>query len=275
MTDLYKPSNTVSAASLIAIPFVAAVVSVLLSAPYALLLVKNPFIYFSVLATLLWAYISAKAAGLAIGVCKNRNPLVSGFLCLLGGLVGFYCHWVVWIMIITGGSGSDVPAALANPLEMFDLAKLICERGAWTLKGKPVKGNLLMGIWVVEFIAYAVVLYLSSSSRAARPFDENAGKWYIVHPYKKLFALPEDGNLDALQERFRANDFSYLTAAPVPADERMPHFSARIYLSDYSPDAYIDVALNTFEGKKNEKKEHELLNLAQISAVQAQTIISR
>ncbi|MDR1545551.1 MAG: hypothetical protein LBU12_02300 [Deltaproteobacteria bacterium] len=100
MAEHYSPSGNFSPSALFLIPFVSALVTVVLSLPYAWAVWRNPLLYLGVLLPIAWGFVVGSASGWAAKVGKVRSASLGVLLTLLGILPGFALQWAFYVAVV-------------------------------------------------------------------------------------------------------------------------------------------------------------------------------
>ena len=194
MSKYYTPSGKFDPKAFLYFALIALVALPILGLAYAYAIWYIPFIYIN--------FIIAGAFGFAmawliskfvIRMGKVRNKGLAITFAALAGLIGLYCHWVVWVDLVFNISdtyGTDrigvavsnvqtdqLIALASNPLGLFELMGSISEVGTWGFRSATVSGVFLILIWIVEaiLIVGATVLFTNG---AREPFCELGNEWF-------------------------------------------------------------------------------------------------
>ncbi|MDR2350088.1 MAG: hypothetical protein LBF41_05605 [Deltaproteobacteria bacterium] len=266
MAQFYKSTNKLPLAALIGIPVSFAVLTSIFAVIYALGIWYCPIVYINALICFGWAFVSAILAGIVIKATKARFPFAVGLLALVGALVGYYVHWCVWLSLVANPFVSrdigDIGSALApdfilnfilHPTYAWDFAVEVNKQGVWTLgKAKTlVNGPFLTIIWGVEFLIYAISVWLFSFTKAMDPFSEETNAWYKKAKYKNNeFVAPDDPQEHAkVVNKIAEGDLSYFLDAPILLATCDHTFKLEIYSLPTSSVAYVTVSMGVLNKK--------------------------
>ncbi|MDR2350085.1 MAG: hypothetical protein LBF41_05590 [Deltaproteobacteria bacterium] len=211
-----------------------------------------------------WSLITAVGVFKVIRATKARHRNAVGILAFLGGLVGYYVHWCVWLALAikTTWVGADGLAFLKsasrvgtaarlflNPTETLDLVFEIRKEGLralWFGEGVP-RGFLLTCCWSAEFLIYVCHTGKLSRAMAELPFCEAGNGWYrIVSVKRNKFKVPESWGDEILPlfeaaTKIRLGMMDYFLETPFVTDENEDSFILDLLVFPSSRVAYATV----------------------------------
>ncbi len=184
-TTYYQPSGKMPLTGVLLLLVGGCAAAVPLSVIYVLAIRYIPFVYLNLLAVagfgIGFGLLVAKLA--AVG--RLRSPALAGALGLVAGCLATWLEWVFFAAFIVH-NGDEVPLVpayfgfLINPRALGAFARLAAEHGTWSMKdGDPVKGIVLIAIWIAEALVIVVPAVIFARGQAARPFSELLQRWAI------------------------------------------------------------------------------------------------
>ncbi|MDR2611621.1 MAG: hypothetical protein LBG06_01835 [Deltaproteobacteria bacterium] len=274
MAQFYKPSGRVSPGAPLVL-VAAAAVSCALAPLYAAGTLYIPLVYLNVACLLFYAIVVGKAAGAAGRLTRTLNPPVTALLAVLGSWAGFCLSWSAWLGLIFFFQDVSFPGfgrlmeylktpeawsyLALHPEDLYGFAKEVNGEGVWGLgrgHATPVKGTLLLLVWVAEFGIYSVVTAVKGAAAVAEPYSEEArGFLPELKVAGRGFAAPEDPQQrSALLGALASGDLGYFNQAP-PAEGGGPGLFLTFHTSDASSWGTVKVEEVTVAGKKQNRKE--------------------
>lgn len=144
---------------------------------YALAAYYIPFIYISVLLAAGYGFLLGKTMDFGFKIGKIRGFKFQKILAVIGGLIGLYCTWAIWLGVVTE---TGFFSMILKPLEVWQMVSLINVLGLWSLSdGDPITGTFLWICWLIEAIVIVgVAIYVASEDR---PFSVAGDNWAEEH----------------------------------------------------------------------------------------------
>ena len=204
----YRHSSHVGLVGPVLMVVFGAVSAVVLGAAYGYLILYNPFVYFSFLATMLYGGACGAAVGVAAKVAKVRSV---AFVLSAGFVVGMACVYVGWVAWIFAYSDQTQFLA-ADPERMLRLMREVARDGPWSMWGWTPTAGQLHAIWAAEAVLIAVAAvggsfnYVGASDIA---FCDGCRKWTRTMYTSPLLADIADP--EAFRARLERGDYSPLT----------------------------------------------------------------
>ena len=179
---------------------------------------------------------------LVIGSGKVRSPGTASLFGLVGGFLGLYVHWAIWIdLAINAEDGKGILVShvnydqlfeiLRDPIGLFRVAMAINETGLWSIFTIQFSGFALGLIWFVEAIMILVFPVLIALQKVQKPFSEKDNRWakeitlsafeYIQKPagFKKMLEENDATKLRLLKKASSESHHSEFTLYDAKNDE--------------------------------------------------------
>ena len=187
---------------------------------YTYLIVWIPLVYVNFFVSVGFGAVLGLAIGFAARLGKIRNTLVVGVLGVAAAVPAYYAAWMVDPLARLGLQNGVI---LMDPEATYAWMRWLFNNGSWGIRGiDPVKGYLLLGVWLVE----AGAIFSLSAMCAAfmvgdQSFCETCRRWTRKHgDLNKLSVI--DADPGAL-ERCVDGQFDGLCQLPI-ADESEEQF---------------------------------------------------
>ena len=162
-----------------------------------------PLIFLTLIGTCVFGLGVGFFVGIGARIGKIRNTpllLLLTFVCVL---VGIYIEWVFHAY-----SMSSKNPPLWNPQSLFQWASALFENGSWSIFGLTVKGWILAGLWIIEFLMIYVCAIVVSTIMTSDPFCEDCDTWTELKPEIAIFEHPGPGS--PVLEKVTQGDISAL-----------------------------------------------------------------
>jgi len=199
----YRPSGGVPLMGTLLTMVLGCLGGAVLSVIYALVNHYNPFIYFTIIATVMFGAGCGACTvfGLTIGKVRNRgtNALAGLFV----GFVSLYLSWV-WYLYLVSSEAIGQGVFFFDSMAMLGFMQTLAENGVWEMFGVVPTGIALYIIWFLE----ALIVLIPSAFiawTADSPFCESCNKWTDEKECQISFRLPEEP--EKFQESLEAGDF--------------------------------------------------------------------
>ena len=168
----------------------------------------------------------------AIKVGRVRTRATATVLAALIGLVALYASWVAWPWAVLNRQGIAFnPLQLvASPTLHFDLVRAINAEGVWSYDRVPVRGVILLIVWIVEAVLIVlgavVVAVTVSQDGVDRPYCERCRRWCV-----RQRGLPDLAAVDEerVAAEVEAKDFDALAARGPLLDDDEPHIWLKLF----------------------------------------------
>ncbi len=195
METYYRPSGKFNPLSILIFVGLCLTAFPLLGLIYAYAIWYIPFIYINFLIAAGFGFIIGLLINfLVVRKGKVRNTALAITFGVLGGLIGLYFHWAVWVDLVINAGESygtsrigitssnikilEVFSLAADPGALFALIGEINEFGTWGIRSATVSGTFLTIIWIVELLIVTVVSTLVPMGGSGAPFCEVNNKWF-------------------------------------------------------------------------------------------------
>ncbi len=222
VTSKYQHSGAIGS-SLIVVPAVGAVASLLFGLAYAYITVYSPIGgWISILFVLGFAFAVGTTTVMAINKSKCRNTAVASLLAALVSLFALYSAWVFFLFALLRRSNAplewaDLPTLFASPLVNWNVIQVIGQNGWFVMFGGPVAGALLWVLWLIEAaIIVGMITMLGRNAISDEVFCERCRRW-AASGETLLLSVPE--KLEELQGLAAGHLDGLYGLEPVPFDE--------------------------------------------------------
>ncbi|MDX2023222.1 MAG: hypothetical protein SF187_23515 [Deltaproteobacteria bacterium] len=220
----YKTSGKVSWRAPLLVLTVALPISALCAGIYALVVRYNPFIYFTVLASLAFGACVGLVAQMTAekGNSRNRRFDVAASLC--AAIFALWVHWLVWIAL-RRTEGLEVAMRMATSgvhswLMFFDD---LSSRRLLSITRGGARGALSPTTMVILWIVEALLVSLAAMGAAfvchgKQAFSERTGKWSKTDAQAALYF--NHGNFSDVLASINEHGLGWLNGLPLDSD---PH----------------------------------------------------
>ncbi len=214
----------------------AIIMAIVFGVIYGLLSWYNPFIYITVVATLLCAwFFGLLASKLVVKIGKLRSLKVAIILGLLLAIILDYTQWIVWVDLAFNATStrSDIGnyniIALANdeiskellnfalyPDFVWEYMEVIrSEGGVWPpIKSSSIHPLLLTVIWFLETLIFLMVTTVAFTLQCKEPFCETTNTWHE----QELFPIIYMGKAQKILEYLEEGDKKWLDSIYIGED---------------------------------------------------------
>lgn len=159
-----------------------------LAAIYSVVIKYNPFIYFSVLATLLYGALLAVIGSFACKHAKVRAPWFYGLAGACFGALGLWLQWIFWAALTYANGSETALALLTGSVEVWQDFLVQTAHSLHVTVGKftqSSRGELSVGnhytAWAIEaFLIFGIASLLGAFGSADEAFNERSGRWAEV-----------------------------------------------------------------------------------------------
>lgn len=187
----------------------------IVSWPYVFILNQVAVVFLvDILAAVGLGHFMGAVAKVAMRRLKIHSAASAVVLGLGGGFLGVWFAWLVYIFIWSGYSFSSYIYHAINPLSLIGAMEFVAENPYWSFsKGSAEPAIFYYAIWLVEFVAVAVIAMKSSRAFV----EENArcegcGEW--IAQTGDSIQLSLSGKAE-VTERLAAGDVSALAELPL------------------------------------------------------------
>ncbi len=250
MSNYYTPSGKMSPVAIGYFLLCVFIILPLLGLVYSYAIWYIPIIYVNVLLAVGFGFaIGFVISLLVVKMGKVRSVSKSVLFGVLGALVAYYFHWVVWSDLLYNASGgndyfsfsnisiSEVLSFAAQPGAIFELIGSVNEMGTWGFGDSPVSGTLLTVVWVIEFLIIFVVATVVSTSFAGTPFCEVENEWFKERELAPFSAISDVSSLVASLE---AGDETLLNTISKKTEDQLDHSVFTVYNSAHD-ESYLSI----------------------------------
>lgn len=153
---------------------------------YTWLMMVTTYQKLRALETIIFGALVGVAAGYGCVAGKVRNNAVAAGIGALGGIVGHYVGWAVFIQRMFALENKVISAVdlATHPAAMWHIAVIFNQYGTWTEENSsPTTGVMLWIIWAVEALTViAMATFVAYAISDNRPFCETCGRWADSEP---------------------------------------------------------------------------------------------
>ena len=217
----YQPSGRTPLTGALLLLVGAGAAAVPLGIVYVLAVRYIPIIYLNLLAVVAFGFGYAVLVARLARLGKLRAPLTATALGFVAGGVATWLQWVFFAAFIIS-RGDEVPLVpaylgfLTNPAALGAFMRAAAEHGTWSMKdGAPVKGVVLVIIWVAESLVIVVPAAMFARGQAEKPFSEALQRW--ARCVKLPGRLPFFADRAATRQRLASGDLMPLVTNEPPA----------------------------------------------------------
>lgn len=250
----------------------------LFAAPiYAYVILYNPIIIISALASAIFGGLVGFSTAAALGAGKVRNTVAAVAATFLMMLFAFYVSWAVWVYAWLRRAEQEIsllPLLLFPPV-LLDIIQQINRVGAWTLRGTTVQGVVLWGVWAGEaLLLFGVAFWALRDNLLRVPFCEGCLDWCKGSEGVARLAA---ANPSELKQRLEAKDLGYLEKlGPVPTDAsawlRLDFLTCRAGCQMTNTLTVHTVTAKSQKGEKPKEETKTVVRNLLLTADEAQTI---
>ena len=170
----YRPTGSVPTLGIVLVPLIGIPVTLLVGGGYGVLEAINPFIYVSVIGTLV--------AGLGVavtntGICSATNVRSRAFRVLSGIALGGMTVYFSWVFSLWAYFDFNSDFRVWNPIALMEFIGLVADEGLWTLNDNQPTGVVLYIVWAVEaglIVGCSTILSLVMDDA---PYCEDCSCW--------------------------------------------------------------------------------------------------
>jgi hypothetical protein len=235
---------------------------ILLAALYALVIRYNPFIYFSFIATALFAALVGIGATMSAQSALSRSRSFNTVMGICFGAFAAWAQWLIWLRISTDQTWSEVAhLGFGGPDVWLDYLGTMSRQ--WDLSisrigrhGAQLSPAMLKGVWWTETISIVLISAMTASmSGDTDAFNERSGRWTTRMLDGELLA--DEANADEWRSRIEAHGVKPLLALPRAAARKAPAASTwhTLKVSCLSDETDADFCLITVERLTHTRKE--------------------
>jgi hypothetical protein len=235
---------------------------ILLAALYAVVIRYNPFIYFSFIATALFAALVGIGATMSAQSALSRSRLFNTAMGVCFGAFAVWVQWLVWLRISTDQTWSEVAhLGFSGPDVWLDYLGTMSRQ--WHLSisrmgrhGAQLSPAMLESVWWAEAIAIVLISAMTASmSGDTDAFNERSARWAKRIVDAELLA--DDVTADEWRVRIESHGAEPLLALPRAAARQAPAASTwhTLKVSCLSDETDADFCLITVERMTHSRKE--------------------
>ncbi len=244
------------------------VAGLVVGAIYAYLSLYNPFVYFTVIATMVFGAAVGGVVGMGASMGSVRAPYLVALIGFAMGLVATYLSWVFYVhAVIKGDSVWEF-----NPVELWDYMAAIAERGVWKMRSHTPKGTELHILWVAEAATVSGIAgWLAHSMVGNEPYCEACGQWTSTVVENGPLSLSE--SQDLLRAQLESGQIEALLQLP-PAEDS-PYTSVNLHCCAGCGFSCLSVDQVSTEYKRDEvnEKREPIVRFLMIDADQAVAVM--
>lgn len=250
MSNYYTPSGKMSPVAIGYFLLSVCIILPLLGLIYSYAIWYIPIIYVNVLLAIGFGFaIGFVISFLVVNMGKVRSVSKALMFGILGALVAYYFHWVVWGDLLYNASGgndyftfsniniSEVIGLAFRPGAIFELVGAVNEMGTWGFGDSPVSGTMLTVVWVIEFLIIMVVATFVSIGFAGTPFCEVENQWFKERALAPFNAISDGPSLIAMLE---AGDETLINYISKKSEDQLNHSIFTVYNSDHD-ESYMSI----------------------------------
>lgn len=225
----YVPSGRVAPSAPLSVALLGGLGALLCASLYAVVIRYNPFVYFSVIATVVFGLAIGVVASSAAQHGKSRSTLFNVASALALAMFALWVHWLIWTALrLEDGSRQAMTLATSGPSGWAGYLSWLADNyhlsiGRRARHGAEMSATQMHWVWLVEAVLVIVAALLSGwASSTGRAFSEVTGKWASV----ELDVHTSDAGLSVaeLKAALERGDFALLDEVTVvdPESENSP-----------------------------------------------------
>lgn len=272
----YKESGDYNPLSAAGTLILLLLLALILGYAYSTVTLFNPLIYLNLIACIGVGFVINLVAGFVFDLLKIRSRKLRIFFVISCSLFAWYGQWCATLDYLIVGSVDSLPEYISSlswilhPELIAENIKVAYDYGYFEMFGTPIKGPVLVLVWLLElgiFVGYPALAVLGHS---AKPYSDKAEKWYTVHVLEKQFRLVTGA--PAFAEELAENPLEKI--AGLSTGRGNAHSQIHIYFIPEENDQYLTVINMKYDGEKNKPKKETVISNLAISKNHAEQILA-
>jgi len=244
----YKHSGTVGSTGPILMTVLGILTGLIGGVIYGFAMQYCPLIYLNAIIMIGFGCIVGVATGMGAKKGKVRSNTVVMIFGAITGLIAIYAGWISWIYAFT-----QQKILIFSPLDIFEVATIIAEKGAWSIKGATPTGVVLMGLWGIELLCVVGAASYIAKNGISQPFCERCDKW-VEH---EVLLTPLTPILDPGQfiVKLESGDMTPITELVLPPVNSKIYSTVTLEHCDSCTENYfVSATISTITEDKDKKE---------------------
>jgi len=207
--NYYAPSGKIDPVRSVISYAIGIAIAIVLGYAYSILTAIIPIIYANIILCFAVGGVLAFLNRFLFRLSNNRSIRSQIIHAIVLALVVNYVQWTTYVIYIFSAEVPSLTMVIKNltwifqGTDFFGAISEINTYGSWSLFGGVVKGFLLTGVWLVEFLIIMVIPLISAFNGKVYPFSETQNKWYKKYTLRRDFQ--SIASIENLQNGFAAD----------------------------------------------------------------------